>query len=282
MERTLLAVIGIAMVVACSANRSHFAGEASRPEYNLSPRQVSTLNSLRVFFGHQSVGRDILEGVREIIATHAGLHLQVVHTDRPGSLPTPALAEFELGANGDPPSKNRQFAEIVSRGIGQQGYIALLKYCFVDVRSGTNVNKVFADYRELVDQLQSAYPKLLLIHVTLPLTVVEPGPKTWLKSAMGRPNPRNDNMQRDLYNRLLRSTYPANRIFDLALAEATLPDGSRSFFPASGRHIDTLAPIYTDDGGHLNAIGRRRAALALLQTLGELRPSPSLSTEEQP
>jgi hypothetical protein len=57
-------------------------------------------------------------------------------------------------------------------------------------------------------------------------------------------------------------------LFDLAKAESTLPDGSRSFFMSNRDTVFTLAEQYSADGGHLNDLGKRYAAAAMLTALG--------------
>ncbi len=51
--------------------------------------------------------------------------------------------------------------------------------------------------------------------------------------------------------------YVGQPIFDLARHESTRPDGTRETFAVGGRVAYALAPVYTDDGGHLNGVGRR-------------------------
>jgi hypothetical protein len=59
-------------------------------------------------------------------------------------------------------------------------------------------------------------------------------------------------------------------VFDLARAESTFPDGSRSSVLLNSRSIPTLVPGFTYDSGHLNETGRQAAAVELLRTLALL------------
>jgi hypothetical protein len=242
-----------------------------QPPQMTSEIQWSKLASQRIYFGHQSVGENILDGIRDIEKQSHQNSLRIVSSDDPASIEGPALIESHVGHNGDPASKNAAFHSVLDRGFGKQGGIALYKYCFVDVRPETNVSKMFADYRDNMRDLRARYPQLTIVHVTIPLTTVEPGWKAFLKNLLGRPTERAVAEKRHQFNQLLREEYAGKEpVFDLAEAESTLPDGSRVFFTSHGEKIYTLAPEYTYDGGHLNQAGRQAVALRLLQTLGEL------------
>jgi hypothetical protein len=106
------------------------SGEAPSPELtvdeSLSVAERSTVQSARIFFGHQSVGRDLLAGIAEVAP-----ELRVVATDEPGNIEGPAFIEASIGSNGDPRSKDRAFLEVVAKL--NPGDVALYKYCFADM-----------------------------------------------------------------------------------------------------------------------------------------------------
>lgn len=236
----------------------------------ISETQWKKLESLRIYFGHQSVGENILDGVRDIEKQAHRNNLHIISSEDPHRVPGPAWMESHIGRNGDPESKNLAFRDIIEKGFGEQGGIALYKYCFVDIRPETDINKMFADYRENMRMLAARYPQLTLIHVTIPLTTVEPSWKAWLKNLLGRPTERAIAEKRHHFNQLLRQEYAGKQpLFDLAEAESTLPDGSRVYFISHGEKIYTLAPEYTYDGGHLNEEGRQVVARKLLETLAQ-------------
>ncbi|HZU08349.1 MAG TPA: SGNH/GDSL hydrolase family protein [Pseudacidobacterium sp.] len=240
------------------------------PSQMISESQWSRIEGLRIYFGHQSVGENILDGIRDIEKQSHRNSLRIVSSDDPSSIEGPALIESHVGRNGDPTSKNIAFRDILDKGFGAQGGIALYKYCFVDIRPETDVAKMFAEYRDNMRDLRSRYPRLTIVHVTIPLTTVEPGWKAVLKNLLGRPTERAIAEKRHQFNQLLRQEYAGKEpIFDLAEAESTLPDGSRAYFISRGERIYTLAPEYTYDGGHLNESGRNVTALRLLQTLAQ-------------
>jgi lysophospholipase L1-like esterase len=84
-----------------------------------------------------------------------------------------------------------------------------------------------------------------------------------------------ENVRREQYNALLRKAYQGKEpLFDLAGVEATAPGGGASTASFGEQVVPALHPAYTDDGGHLNADGRRRAARALVAVLATL-PAPA-------
>jgi hypothetical protein len=237
----------------------------------LDDHQIADLATKKIFFGHQSVGSNIIQGIRELMATDPRLKINVVKSADPQSIPAPAIVEFEIGRNGDPRSKNEAFAAILDKGMGAHGGIAMFKYCYVDIDSSTDVQKMFTDYRAEINTLKAKYPALKIAHITVPLTTVEPTTKAWIKSMLGRTTTQDVNAKRNEFNNLLRKTYSGvDPIFDLAEVESTQSDGTRSYFIRDGEKIYTLAPEFTTDGGHLNEAGRRAAAEVLLQVLAAL------------
>lgn len=228
---------------------------------------LATIATSRVYFGHQSVGANVLDGVRELSGAHPMSPLAIVRTRDIDSVAGPALVEFTIGENGDAPSKARDFASVLDRTRVATPGIAMFKYCYLDITPDTDVDRLFTAHRDSVRALQARHPELTFVHVTAPLTTVEPAPKLLLKRLLGKPSSRDVNRKRNEFNALLRREFQGEPIFDLARIESSRPDGSRALFVAGGDTVYTLAPELTDDGGHLNAAGRRAAAMELLSVL---------------
>jgi len=236
----------------------------------LSDQQLQFLGKRKVFFGHQSVGGNIIQGIKDLMVADPRLKLNIVHSAEPESVLQPAFVEFEIGENGNPQSKNEAFAAILEKGMGKQGGIAMFKYCYVDFDSSTDVQQMFENYRKEINALKLTYPLLQFVHITVPLTTVEPTTKAWIKTILGKTTARNLDAKRNEFNKLLRETYAGtDPIFDLAEVESTHPDGSRSYFMSGNQRIYTMAPEFTTDGGHLNEAGRRIEAERLLLVLAK-------------
>lgn len=231
----------------------------------LSDQQIASIESKKVFFGHQSVGANIIQGLRALMVRDPRLKLKIVNSADPESVPGPALVESSIGQNGNPRSKDEAFAAILDKGLGRQGGTAMYKYCYVDIDASTNVQQMFENYREEIEALRVKYPSLKIVHITVPLTTVEPATRAWVKTLLGRATERDANAKRNEFNRRLRQTYAGrDPIFDLAEGESTSPDGSRSYFIRDNERVFTLASEYTTDGGHLNEAGRLAMAERLL------------------
>jgi hypothetical protein len=203
---------------------------------------------VRIYFGHQSVGANILQGVKEL-----GVSL-------------PIKDEF-LAENGDPLRKLRNFKAAV--GEGSRYDIALVKFCYVDINADTDAHALFERYRATLDELHAKNPRTVFVHVTLPLTTVQSGPKALAKRLLGRaPYGTVENLRREEYNRLLRATYAGREpIFDLARLESIAPDGTTASVTWNGATAPVMSSAYTDDGGHLNVKGRARAAQEFVTVL---------------
>ena len=208
----------------------------------------------RVFFGHQSVGAQILQGVKELAAKEG--------------VPVFIKDQF-VPENGNPLRKLESFKASV--GTGSKYDVALVKFCYVDINPDTDAAGLFDHYRQAMNELRAKNPRTVFVHATLPLTTVQTGPKAWVKLALGRsPYGTVENVKRDEYNRLLRATYAGREpIFDLARIESTAPDGTRVTVTWDGITAPALSPEYTSDGGHLNARGRLLAAREFLAVLAQ-------------
>ena len=239
----------------------------------LTDQQIRSLETKRIFFGHQSVGDDIVQGIRELIGSDPRLKLTVVSSADPQLTTEASFIEARIGVNRDPESKNRSFVKVLDKGFGAQGGIAFFKYCYVDFGSNTDVQKIFDRYRKEVTHIKHKYPSLKIVHVTVPLTTDDSGrtTKERIKTILRHLSGRDPNVKRNQFNRLLRETYEGHDpMFDIADVEATRPDGSKSYFMRGIEKVYTMVPEFTTDGGHLNEAGRRLAAQRLLPVLANL------------
>ena len=208
----------------------------------------------RIYFGHQSVGANILQGVKELSSTEG--------------VPVFIKDEF-VPENGDPLRKLAAFKASV--GSGSRYDVALVKFCYVDINADTDAAALFDQYRRTLSELRASNPRTVFVHATLPLTTVQAGPKAWVKRMLGRsPYGTVENVKREEYNRLLRATYAGREpIFDLARIESTAPDGTLVTVTWDGITAPAMSPAYTGDGGHLNALGRTRAAREFIAVLAQ-------------
>lgn len=261
---TLLAVVALgATAVAHSATE----------DTNLRA-ELRRIAQQRIFFGHQSVGVNLLEGIQQL-STMAGVPVRIIEVKTASDVKQAMIGQTFIAENGRPLQKLKSFEE--DMGLKPAGLdIALMKFCFVDFTAETDAKALFASYRATIEGLKERNPGTTFVHVTAPLTSKQDGPKEFLKRLVGRSGSA-VNVRREEYNSLLRKTYQGREpIFDLARVESTAPDGTAVTVESSGIVAPAMAPVYTDDGGHLNSIGKLRAARELISVLAAIpvRPVP--------
>lgn len=268
--RAELRSLPLLVMLACGGTGTSDRAPVADPVRDLPQAALTKLARTRIYFGHQSVGYDIVEGLAALGRERPGLALRIVESRAPDALATPALAHAKNGRNEEPLTKIRDFAETLEgRGLGATTDVALFKFCYVDFPPGTDVESVFAEYRSTLARLRQRFPGVKFVHVTSPLTVVESGPKALVKRLLGRRLVEAEsNVVRDRFNALMRAEYAGREpLFDLAAIESTGPDGRPVRFEHGGRSTPALAREWASDGRHLNSAGARWAAAHLLETL---------------
>lgn len=239
----------------------------------------------RSYFGHQSVGGNVMDGVADL---QRQLESPLIRIGTLDSLEVPdtggILLHSRIGQNEKPVSKCEDFRQVLDRKLGGRVDVALFKFCYVDFDDSTDVRGIFETYSRTMDDLKQRYPGVAFVHVTAPLRSEASGPGVWVREALGRANrSKLANINRNEFNRLLQDRYSGDVIFDLAGAMSTYPDGRRQSFKYGGRTYFSLVPAYTDDGGHLNEIGRSYAAAGLVRTIAlALRRSKSSELARKP
>jgi hypothetical protein len=225
-----------------------------------------------IYFGHQSVGNNILSGLRDIMKENPQINLDIVESNKFTSLTPPVIIHSAIGKNEDPISKINAFSDIIEKEMGGKVDIAFFKFCYVDFDADTDIQAAFTHYQVAMRRLKDKYPETVFIHTTVPLTWIQTGFKVWIKKIIGRSvGGYADNIKRNQFNDLLRKEYGSKEpLFDLALMESTHRDGHRVTFEKDGHIYYALADEYTDDGGHLNAVSRKIAADQLLHLLVDL------------
>jgi len=234
-----------------------------------------SLAGKKIFFGHKSVGYNIIDGVKDLIREHDYIKLNIVETSDPNAFDQPIFAHAQVGENMDPASKNTAFYDLMDSGIGDTADIAFFKYCYVDIKNHSNPEKLHDEYVTLINTLQNKFPEIAFLHLQIPICTQRKGIKikckSFIKSILGRPGLVDDNSKRHIYNSLVNKSYDeGSNVFNLALAEAMTADGALSFIKKDGEKVYTMVPVYSDDGGHLNEVGRRHVAEQFLITLVQL------------
>jgi hypothetical protein len=227
----------------------------------------------RVFFGHQSVGMNVLDGVLGVYAAHGVAAPTIEHGSAHASKDGGFIDHEFIGENEKPWSKIADFDAKVRAGVGSRIDVALMKLCYIDITSNTDVDALFVRYRDTLAALERDFPQVTFVHVTVPL-MTDTGHLSKLKSRLTgntRFGPA-ENAVREQINLLIRREYARAHLFDLAAIESTGPDGSRAAGKYRGRPYYHLRPGYASDSGHLNDEGGRIAAAAWLRAIAQAAP----------
>jgi hypothetical protein len=237
---------------------------------------LTAVARIRMFFGHQSVGMNVLDAVPGVYADH-GVSAPPIEQGRAepgpagGFIAHKSIDEYVIDAG---KLALEDFDRTMRGGMGRQVDVALMNFCWGDIWSDTDVDALFARYRDTMAALERDFPNVTFIHVTVPLTTA-PGLftelKTRLKTLLGRRDVRGQpaNVARERLNALIRGEYAGRHLFDLAAIESTKPDSTR----VSGRYDNqgyfALYDGYASDMAFLNAVGAKIAATAFLEAIAQ-------------
>lgn len=231
---------------------------------------LKTLSNARVYFAHQSVGRNILKGI-EMLSQETGVSLRVEEVAENAAAPEgPGLFHTNVGQNGAANSKISSFVSAVKVPSPASYDVAILKLCYTDLGSGSqdqSPKDLFDRYQRSISAVEVDSPGVTILHSTIPLRAEPPGMKTKVKRMLGMSIISDaDNQLRSEYNSLVRAQ-GTTALFDVARLEATRRDGSLATFTVSGHEVEMLAPEHTYDGGHLNDPAKRHFAAEFLHAL---------------
>ncbi len=226
----------------------------------------------KVWFGHQSVGMSVLAGVDGVFAAH-GIPAPPIEQGQAETEPGPQggfIAHEFIGENERPLLKIQAFDRAMRGGVADRVDVALMKFCYIDFTSGTDVDALFARYTATMTALQTDYPDVAFVHATVPLTT-ESGWMHKLKSKLrssDRFSPA-ESAVRERFNALMVNECGDNNLFDLAAAESTQPDGTKVVRRYNGQEYAALCNGYAADLGHLNQQGAEIVAAALLRAIAQ-------------
>lgn len=234
--------------------------------------KLKNLLNSRLFFGHQSVGYNIIEGISNVLGARGGSSIAIIETRDPARTVGPGFFHSPIGQNTDPLAKIRDFDAIMRSGNAANLDIAFMKLCYVDVQADTDVTAIFRSYKNTMARLKEDFPHTVFVHFTVPLVSREKGIKPLVKGLLGRQiRGYGDNSTREQLNTLLRNEYEGEEaFFDIARFESTRADGSRTAYEASAGRYYALEEVYTSDGGHLNQEGERYIAEQLIVFLSSI------------
>ncbi|NJM15901.1 MAG: GSCFA domain-containing protein [Bacteroidales bacterium] len=236
--------------------------------------RLADISRKRIFFGHQSVGGNILSGFdalnQELPSPLAIKEIAELDTNE-----THYLCHTKIGQNKNPLLKITDFKEKVNGDLKGKVDVAFLKFCYVDINRKTNVEEVFNSYVTTMQVLKEDNPNVQFVHFTVPIRRIEKGMKATIKKLMGKNLEIEDNLVRMKYNQMLIDTYQGKEpIFDLAKVQSTMANGSQEFGYLGKEKVYALVPEYASDLGHLNDQGSKYVGEQLLVFLSNLDLKP--------
>ena len=232
-------------------------------------KDLETIAQARILFAHQSVGRNVLQGLTEL-SRQSGVPLLIADVENANKGESPGLFHVNIGKNREPLGKIEAFTRLLQSPSGAPYDVAVLKFCYEDLSdAGMRDPVALVDaYAKSLVEIRQSQPKLRLVHATVPLRSDPLDWKTPIKRLIGRATEEDaGNQLRAAFNTEMRKRFAGQPLFDIAEIESTLSSNDRSAFSLGNESIPTLAAVYTNDGGHLNAIGQQKAAMTFVRTL---------------
>ena len=233
------------------------AGAANPPA-----EKLPKIAQLRWFFTHASVGGNMIEGLNALHAEDAvRFPLQIFEVAAAG---TEGDANYRASAEpaatsagfvyecmrGNPGWRNK--LTCFSNSVATSGWrfpkvnVVMDKFCWIDPEADP------AEYCARMSALEDRFPQTLFVYLTMPLTTETAG---------------TENDQRNDFNRHVRNhcRTAGKWLLDIADIEAWSEGGTEQTYVSGGATNQRMAAAYAEDAGggdfHLNATGRRRAAL---------------------
>lgn len=251
--KSSLWLAGLLPVLACGVETDQGKEETRIVVEESVKQDLAALRGARIFFGHHSVGANILEGVSEL-SKASGIDVRI--------------EEAPVGENTKPLGKFEDFAKRGEANPSDGTQLMAMKLCYVDFRPDTNVGELVQAYAAAVDRVKKARPGVRVVHVTPPLMARPSDLKSKVSRTLGKSIWEDEaNAKRLEFKQKLLERFPGDPVFDLASVESTRPDGTKEEYDVDGRKVPMLWPGYTSDGGHLNERGRVAAAKAFVHTL---------------
>jgi len=268
---------GLLLLTACKEPSVPQSSAAVPAAQDLSAEQQQKLKTRRIFFGHQSVGGNVMDGLGKLAEAGTPVPLKVEKTLNLDSSQAGVLAHEWIGENEHPKTKLDALDAAV-RGSASGADVVMFKFCYTDFGKDVDPAQVFAAYRDEVRALRSLRPGLTLVHITTPVPEPEGTIAYMLRKARGKMTLRERIAKINRYNDLLKQEFGGKEpLFDLALLESQGPDGNRATVAEGGQALGVLNPAWSADGSHLNDAGRTAIAKQLLVFLADSLPAAPAS-----
>jgi hypothetical protein len=228
---------------------------------NVTKAEFTTISNKRIFFGHQSVGANIMQGLDYLLTEAPSITLRIKETNSITDFIEPVFAHYKIGKNGNPQSKCDAFKAVMDSGIGSRCDVAFFKFCYIDIDETTDIDSIFKYYQKTISDLEKEYPMVEFLHCTVPLR--SKNTDFWAATTrLIHLRNRNDeaNSKRNKFNKKLADFYE-KKVFNLAYFESHFGEVSDK----ENKVLNcSLSNSLTEDGGHLNLLGKKYIAMKML------------------
>jgi len=228
----------------------------------------------KIVFVYRSVGRDILEGIKEMGRKNDRSEFIFIDEDTMNRELKPKRGFFLqqwLNMNSSPQDLKKNYEDLLDRIQVKDIDFAMVRFSpFFD---DNLVEENFKKVQIAIEDLKKEFPDTEFLISTFPLTHSKTSLKTWIKKLIGQDDiwEYDSNITVNEFNRHMRETYGNEAtFFDLAKIQSTYPNGERSTFTKKGKSYYHMVSEYTHDGTHLSAKGREVVAEQLLILIGRL------------
>ncbi len=213
---------------------------------------ITQAANLDGYFQHASVGENICGGL-DALALEQGSRYKM---DRTGNGVTPptwfdthsGLADYSRGNPGASEKINLFTTAIENQVLATKVQVATYKFCYID--NPEDAQTLFNEAQAAMENLEATYPQVAFVWWTMPIET-------------------SGNLQRQLYNNLVRSYCSTNQKWLLDIADLESHDEA-GVLSKDSDGLELLVDVYSADGGHLNALGSRKVALAWWKYLSEI------------
>lgn len=231
---------------------------------------IGQLADQKVYFGHQSVGYNIIDGM-QLWEDESGIALSKAFSRDFSSESETSFVHFKIGTNKEPHAKIDDFVALMEQIPEEEKAIAFFKFCFADFYEDTDVDDLFAYFSEKMLYLKDKHTNINFLVSTVPAMAVQKGWRGFAKKILGRaPYGYLQNISLSEFNQKVLTEFSGVLpVFDLAGIEVTRPDGSMETFTHKGSEHPCIPDYYTSDYGHLNDFGARTVSYNLLAFLSE-------------
>lgn len=258
------------LFISCSGEHR----EVVQPEpslKNVSAAQWDMISQKRIYWGHRSIGSNIINGIRDLVQKYPQIKVKISRPEDGIRADEGCVIHYRVGQQASPETIALDFMALSDTAV--QRDIDFVLAGFTPFYGEKDMDGILSDYKAAVGFLKKKYPDTIFIHETFPLLHSETTWKTRIKKILGRSGTWEyaRNIRINEFNKRLREAYlDKEPFFDIAKIQSTLPDGSRSVFTLAGERYYHMVRDYTYDNYHLNEKGREIVARHLLSLLVSL------------